>query len=116
MNWLEIDGLGTHIVSKPAKAPAAKRERKFIPFELEPQGAPQRGGSPFKYTAPKGWTKMPIRAGRIAVDVVGDHVGEERQLIAPALDVLIAHAGVGEGVNEVQARAARSRLQPDRHA
>jgi hypothetical protein len=38
------------------------------------------------------------------MDLVGDDVGEERQLVAPALDVVIAHGRVGEGVDEVKAR------------
>ena len=48
------------------------------------------------------------------MEFVRDDVAEERQLIAPALHVLIAHGRLGKVVPELEPRAARIRLEPNR--
>jgi hypothetical protein len=52
--------------------------------------------------------------GGAGVDLIGDQVRKQRELIAPALDVLIANAGVGKRVDQRQPRAAGNRLERDR--
>ena len=39
-----------------------------------------------------------------AVHFVGDHVGEQRQLISPALHVVVAHGRIGECMHQMQPR------------
>ena len=55
-------------------------------------------------------------ARRVAIDVVGHDVREDRKLISPALHVLVADAGVGEFVRERQSRGAALVGKLDRHA
>ena len=52
----------------------------------------------------------------VGVDEIGDDVAEDRQLIAPALHVLVARARLGELVHELEARDRAERLQADGHA
>ena len=47
------------------------------------------------------------------VERVEDDVREDGELVAPPLDVVVAHGGVGEGMVQVDARAAGDRLQAD---
>ena len=46
---------------------------------------------------------------RAGVDAVGDQIAEERQLIAPALHVLVARAFVSEFVRQAEERAGACR-------
>src|SRR5438552_14068600 len=48
------------------------------------------------------------------VDLVGDDVGEQRELVAPALNELVAYGLFGEIVREMHSSAGPLRLEPDR--
>src|SRR3954465_14475255 len=52
----------------------------------------------------------------VAVQLVRDHVCEDRELVAPALHVLIARARFGELVDETHPRAACDGFEDDGHA
>jgi len=64
VKWVDLTGLGTHAVSKPAE-PMALNQKKFV-LPLGPGG----GGSkiPFTYKLPEGWVKKPSR--QIALEVL----------------------------------------------
>ena len=51
--------------------------------------------------------------GGIGVDFISHNIGEDGQMIAPALDMVIASGGIGEFVDQVQAGAGHVRFQPE---
>jgi hypothetical protein len=55
INWVDLSGLGTHTVTKPAE-PMAQNKNKFLPGM-----APKKQALPFKYKAPEEWVQKPPR-------------------------------------------------------
>jgi hypothetical protein len=82
ITWIDLNGLGLHMVSKPPEPMAANAKKFQLPMQVK---KPAQGGGklPFVYEVPDGWEKAPL-AGGFMVEryVIGK--GEVQVTLTPA--------------------------------
>ena len=64
ITWIDLNGLGVHLVSKPPEPMAANAKKFQLPAQMR---KPAQGKPPFHYEVPEGWEKGPL-TGRFMVE------------------------------------------------